>query len=188
MGSDQRALSTVLLAAGLAATFAACNGSASTGRSATEEPSSGAAGTNPARAASAKTADPPSKAAAPAEVATGVIVDSSFELRATPNGAYQTGELGTFSISLTGRSGWHVNEEYPIRVELTAPSGVALSKSALERADAAAFSRERARFDVPFTPAAAGEHRVEAKVSFAVCTDENCIPDERTLAVLLPVR
>lgn len=116
-----------------------------------------------------------------------VVTDPAFELRAAAAGPFRSGELGRFSITLTPRGQWHVNQEYPIRVELDAPGEVGLPKTELERADAAEFGEERARFDVPFTPSAAGEHRVRAKVSFAVCTDENCIPDERTLALVLPV-
>jgi hypothetical protein len=41
---------------------------------------------------------------------------------------------------------------------------------------------------VPFTPSAVGTHRVEAKVSFAVCTPETCVPDTRTLSLALPVQ
>ncbi len=123
-----------------------------------------------------------------AEAAGGPVVnDEAFELRAAASGPYTHGQLGQFAITLTTRGEWHVNQEYPIAVELTAPSEVGLPKAELERGDAAEFGEERARFDVPFTPTAAGEHRVEAKVSFAVCTDENCIPDERTLALVLPV-
>lgn len=130
---------------------------------------------------------PAAEAPAPGEVGP-VVSDEAFELRAAATGPYQQGELGQFAITLTPRGEWHVNEEYPISVELEAPAAVGLPKPELERSDAAEFGEERARFDVPFTPTAAGEHRVQAKVSFAVCTPENCIPDERTLALVLPVQ
>jgi hypothetical protein len=128
-------------------------------------------------------------AEAPAAAEMGPVVnDDAFELRAAATGPYQQGQLGQFAITLTPRGEWHVNEEYPISVELEAPAEVGLPRPELERSDAAEFGEERARFDVPFTPTAAGQHRVQAKVSFAVCTPENCIPDERTLALVLPVQ
>ena len=130
----------------------------------------------------APAAEPPTAEAGP------VVNDEAFELRAAATGPYQQGQLGQFAITLTPRGEWHVNEEYPISVELEAPAALGLPRPELERADAAEFGEERARFDVPFTPTAAGEHRVQAKVSFAVCTPENCIPDERTLALVLPVQ
>ena len=63
-----------------------------------------------------------------------------------------------------------------------------MAKSQLERPDAAEFGEKAARFDVPFTPAQAGEHTVQAKVRFAVCTPETCVPDERTLALAIAVK
>jgi hypothetical protein len=40
---------------------------------------------------------------------------------------------------------------------------------------------------VPFTAKAAGDHKILANVKFAVCTDENCVPDERDLALAVAV-
>ena len=49
-------------------------------------------------------------------------------------------------------------------------------------------SARRSRASTCPSPAkAAGTHTVTANVKFAVCTPENCVPDERTLAVVLPV-
>lgn len=120
--------------------------------------------------------------------ATDRVTEPNFELRLTAGGPYTAGTAGTFGIALTPSEGWHVNQEYPMRIELTAPAGVGLAKNELERTDAAEYADERARFDVAFTPTAAGEHRVLAKVDFAVCTPQNCVPDERTLALVLPVQ
>lgn len=131
--------------------------------------------------------DPPAGAAGENEAAGPVVDDPTFELRAAADGPYRQGELGQFAITLTPKTGWKVNEEFPMAVEIEAPSEAGVSHTELEREDAAEFAEARARFDVPFTPTAAGEHRVEANVRFAVCTPENCIPDERTLALVLPV-
>ena len=121
-------------------------------------------------------------------VAGAVVDDPTFELRATAAGPYQNGELGQLEISLTPRGEYHVNEEFPIAVTLTAPAGLSLPKTELERSDCAEFGERKARFEIPFTPTATGEHRLEAMVSFAVCTPENCVPDERTLALVVPVQ
>ena len=53
--------------------------------------------------------------------------------------------------------------------------------------DAAQFDEKKARFDVPFTAKSAGDHKIMANVKFAVCTDENCVPDERDLALAVAV-
>jgi hypothetical protein len=41
---------------------------------------------------------------------------------------------------------------------------------------------------VPVTPQAAGEHRAESCLSFAICSDETCIPVAPSVAVVLPVQ
>ena len=122
-----------------------------------------------------------------AEQPAGPLVDDpSFELRASPRGPYHAGEQASFEIRLTPKGRYHVNQDFPTTVSLTAPSGVTLPHAELAATDAAEMGERLARFDVPFT-ATAGEHRVTARVSFAVCTPESCMPDERTLAFSLPV-
>jgi hypothetical protein len=144
--------------------------------------------------ASPTEATPPAQAAAPAQAAPSEpagpeVQTEAYTLVARPEGeGYAAGQLGQFEIDLASRTGWHVNQDYPIRIEVSGPSAVRFEKSALERADAAEFGDERARFNVAFTPEAAGEQPVEAKVSFAMCTDQNCIMHDETLALVLPVR
>lgn len=123
----------------------------------------------------------------PPAAAGAVVTDTGFELRATAAGPYHAGQLGTFGITLTPNGEYHVNQEYPIRLTVHAPAELTLPKSSLERADAAEFGEQKARFDVPFTSAGAGERRVEVQVDFAICTPQNCMPDQRTLALVLPV-
>jgi hypothetical protein len=178
MSTPSRSLRHVLFVA--AALVAAC-GSNEPAAAPPAEPAPGAA---PAPAAPTPPATP--EPAAPA-AAGPVVTDTGFELRATATGPYKAGQASSFGVALTASGGYHVNEEFPIRVTVRAPEGVTLPKGQLVRADAAEFGAERARFDVPFTPVAAGEKRVEVQVDFAVCTPENCMPDQRTLALALPV-
>src|SRR4029077_14280714 len=104
-----------------------------------------------------------------------------------PSPPYAVGKLASFAISLKPRGVYHINQDYPIDIALTPSDGVTLPKSQSKKADAAAFDEKTARFDVPCTPSKPGQQRVEAHVKFAVCTAENCVPDERTLALVLPV-
>ena len=136
---------------------------------------------------------PPTAAERPAEGAADeeagpVVDDPTFELRASAGGPYQNGQEGTFEVRLTPRGEYHVNQDYPMTVEVTAPDGVQAPAAPLGNADAEEFTEEVARFDVPFTASGAGEHRVTAVVDFAVCTPEACMPDRRTLALVLPVQ
>ncbi len=112
--------------------------------------------------------------------------EPSFELRADTAGPYQAGQEGRFSLGLQARGNYHVNQDYPISIQVTAPSGVTLPRATLGRPEAAEFSEQLARFDVPFT-ATSGRHELRALVDFAVCTPESCMPDTRTLAIALEV-
>jgi hypothetical protein len=117
-----------------------------------------------------------------------VVEDPTFTLVASGAGPYTVNQLGHFVITLTPKGEYHVNEEYPLAIQVSAAAGVTVPKAELAKSDAAEVTAKTARFDVPVTPTQAGEHRVTAKVSFAVCTPENCMPDERTLELALLVQ
>ena len=142
-------------------------------------------------AASAATPAPAAPApvapAAPAAPPKPSVEDTSFRLAFEKPGAYAAGQPGTVQVVLESKGGYHVNQDYPIRVDLKAPGAVKLAKASLAKPDAAAFSEQSARFDVGFT-ADKGTHDVEATVDFAVCTSETCVPDQRTIAIALDVQ
>ena len=116
------------------------------------------------------------------------IETGSFLLAVAPSvGGYRIGKTGEVEIALEGRGDWHVNQEYPIRVDLKAAPGVALKKSELVKDDAKEFGEEKVRFLAGVEPSAAGEHEVTCDVSFAMCTEENCILEKRTVAMQLKV-
>lgn len=119
-----------------------------------------------------------------------VAEDPTFELRASASGSYTAGEAGTFEIRLVPRGDYHVNIDpgFPFSIALAGPEGIQFAKTNLDRHDAAEFTEQRARFAVGFTPQGAGQHRVSATVDFAVCTPSTCLPDTRTLALVLPVQ
>ncbi len=116
------------------------------------------------------------------------IETGSFLLAVTPTQAgYTIGKSGQVEIALEGRGEWHVNQEYPIRVDLKAAPGVALKKNELVKDDAEEFGEDKVRFLAAVEPSAAGDHAVTCDVSFAMCTEENCILEKRTVAMQLKV-
>lgn len=112
--------------------------------------------------------------------------EPSFVLRSATPGPFQAGTEGHFDIRLEARGNHHVNQEYPISIQLTAAQGVTLPHATLGRPEAAEFTEALARFSVPFT-ATAGHHELRALVDFAVCTPESCMPDTRTISIALDV-
>jgi hypothetical protein len=116
------------------------------------------------------------------------IETGSFLLAVAPSkDGYSIGKAGEVEIALEGRGEWHVNQEYPIRVDLKAAPGVALKKNELVKDDAKEFGESKVRFLAAVEPSAAGEHEVTCDVSFAMCTEENCILEKRTVAMQLKV-
>ena len=117
------------------------------------------------------------------------IETGSFVLAVAPvQQGYTVGKAGQVEIALEGRGEWHVNQEYPIRVDLKAAPGVALMKNELVKDDAKEFSEDKVRFVAAVQPSATGEHEVTCDVSFAMCTEENCILEKRTVAMRLKVQ
>ena len=101
--------------------------------------------------------------------------------------AHQVGKAGVLEIELGGRGQWHINQDYPIRVDLNADPGVSLPKAELVKADAAEFTEDKVKFLAAVEPSEAGDHEVSCKVSFAMCTDDNCVLEKRTVAMQLRV-
>jgi len=132
--------------------------------------------------------DRPAESSKPDEPAGPSVETGSFLLAMTPTEpGYFIGKPGAVEIALQGRGDWHVNQEYPIRVDLKAGSGVALQKTELVKEDAKEFGEKRVRFLAGVQPSTAGEHELSCDVSFAMCTEENCILEKRTVAMQLRV-
>ena len=131
----------------------------------------------------------PAQPSAPAAVAapTPSIEDPTFKLGLASDAALSAGAPGTLKLVLEARGGYHVNQEYPIKVQLKAAGGVTLPKSSLGKADAAEFGEHKVRFDLPLS-AESGSRTVSADVDFAVCTAETCVPDQRTVALSFDVK
>lgn len=132
---------------------------------------------------------PSEGASAKSEPAGPTIETGSFALAIAPAAeGYAAGKPGALEIALESRGEWHVNQDYPIRVDLKAPDAVKLPKAELVKDDAAEFGDEKVRFTAAVEPSEAGEHEVTCDVSFAMCTEENCILEKRTVAMVLEVQ
>jgi hypothetical protein len=130
----------------------------------------------------------PAAAAAAAGVAPSSVDDPGFSLRMAEAGPYKAGEPARFVMHLEPRGVFHINQEYPIEIGLSGDADTVFPKATIARADAAEFGEKKARFDVPFTAKVAGDHKISANVKFAVCTAENCVPDERNLSLAVAVK
>jgi hypothetical protein len=151
------------------------------------QPPAPAAAAEPAAAPTAAAPPPATPVAAPAAPPSERVDTDSYSLSLRPAGPYAANQLGNFVVALEPKGHWHINQEYPTTIKVKGPAGLELPKAELGKPDAAQFGDTLAKFDVPFTPKAAGPATVECEVSFAMCTAETCVPDTRTLALALPV-
>jgi Disulphide bond corrector protein DsbC len=140
----------------------------------------------PAPAAPSASPAQPAAPAAPAEKKP-VIEEPTFRLGLSGEPTYTAGQPGKLKLALSARGGYHVNQDYPIRVDVKGPAGVTFSKASLGRPDAASWGESDASFELAFT-GQPGTHEIIADVDFAVCTAETCVPDQRTLALSVDVK
>ncbi len=113
--------------------------------------------------------------------------DETYVAHAIPvEAGYAAGSLSTFAVSIESQGEWHLNELFPFSLAVEG-EGLNFPKDTLAQTDAAEWSEESARFDVPFTPVA-GEHEVRATVRFAMCNPTSCVPKTAELALNLAAR
>ena len=165
--------------AGFAVFLLACGGAS--------KPAPAPTPADPAAKEPAQAAPAPAAPAVPG-VAPSSIDEASFSLRMAEAGPYTVGELARFVVRLEPRGEFHINQEYPIEISVSGDVDTSFPKATLARSDAAEFGEKKARFDVPFTAKVGGNHKISANVKFAVCTDENCVPDERNLTLAVAVK
>ena len=102
-----------------------------------------------------------------------ILEDVSFTI---PSGT-------SLAVELRGAGHFHVNEQYPVVLELDVRDG-STEKPSLRRADAAEYTQAVARFTVPVVRAGA-RTVVLGRMRFAVCSAENCVPESRNFAVAI---
>jgi hypothetical protein len=93
-----------------------------------------------------------------------------------------SGAEGAVRVTVQPKSGWKLNQEFPTKLTVVAPSGVTLKKAKLRKGDAAHFSEKKGAFEVKFTATEVGDKDFRAKFKFAVCTDKSCDPKTEKLA------
>lgn len=117
-----------------------------------------------------------------------VTRDTGFEVVVTAPPSVRQASAVAVTLALVAKDGRKLNEDYPFRIDVSAPADVRVPKARLARADALAFSVKGATFQIGMTPNAAGSKQIQLEIRFAMCTDVNCEPYRRTINVPLHVR
>ncbi|MBI5487941.1 MAG: hypothetical protein HY905_11460 [Deltaproteobacteria bacterium] len=110
-------------------------------------------------------------AAAPAE-------GQEFRIEARHEDVVKVGGTVTAVLSATGVAPWHVNVEYPVKLEIVEAAGFTAPASPLRKDAAAKLDETELRFEVPLVAAEAGERPVELKLKFGLCNADRCITRE----------
>src|ERR1700759_4460446 len=85
---------------------------------------------------------PVEPAPVPPSAAPSSIDEAGFSLRLADAGPYKAGELARVVLHLEPRGVFHINQEYPIEVDLTGDADTTFPKASLARADAAQFDEK----------------------------------------------
>jgi hypothetical protein len=98
-------------------------------------------------------------------------------------------------ITVTPGKGYHVNTEYPTKLQITPTSGVTVPKTEFTagghdkaKGDAAELEEQGMAFAVKLTPSASGSYTVSGKFKFAVCDASQCLPKKEAIAITLAAK
>ena len=127
-------------------------------------------------------------AAGSAQAADAVKPDSSFDLKITPPADAKAGAAATAHVVITPGKGYHVNQDYPVKLTIDPTPGVTVAKATQVKADAAKMTSTELAFDVKLTPAKPGDYKVGGLLKFAVCTESTCDPKKRPIAFQLAAK
>lgn len=116
------------------------------------------------------------------------VLGNGFSLEAIPPADGAVGAAAQTTILIKPSGVFHLNKDFPTSITVTPPDGVDVTKGVLAATDAASFTEKEAKFEVAYTPRAAGAKKFTAQVKFAVCTEATCDPKRETLAWEVPVK
>jgi hypothetical protein len=117
----------------------------------------------------------------------GGAANKEYALQIDPSEG-KVGEEGQVTIRVVPSADWHMNLEYPTKLQVTAPAGVAVAKPKLGKDDAVKLDEQNCEFAVKYTPSEAGDKTFTGEIKFAVCQDTACVPKTETLEFQVAVK
>lgn len=96
------------------------------------------------------------------------------------------------NLTVTPATGLHIATDYPIKITLTAPSGVTLAKAELTAGgrdkavgDATALTEQRLGFAIAATADKAGVYEITGTLKFGICEKDSCHPKRQPIVISL---
>ncbi len=93
------------------------------------------------------------------------------------------GGKGTVKITVKVGEKYHINKEYPLKLQLEAGDGVKFEKNPMKTKDAKFPDEKTLTLEVPFAGAAGAE--VKATLRFGYCDDSHCPTPSETFSFKL---
>ena len=109
-------------------------------------------------------------------------------LEAAPAAAGAGAEAAKVSLHVKPKPGWKLNQEFPTRLRISGPEGVAVQKPDQRSADATLFTEKEATFSADFRAPSPGSAEFSASFRFAVCTESTCDPKQEDLRWAVTVK
>jgi hypothetical protein len=97
-------------------------------------------------------------------------------------------------ITLTPTAAYHVNMDFPIKLQLDPTTNVMLPKRELhaggsaKQGDAEALDERQLVFAVKLTPTQSGNYTINGSFKFAVCTETQCLPKKEPIAIQIAAK
>ena len=131
----------------------------------------------------------------------GAVADDPFRLKPEEGTlaivAPAEGPAGTevvATVNVTPAGPYHINLEFPTKLELSGPAGVVIAKPKLTagghdkaRGDADAFEDGKLTFTVRMTPQP-GAHTVSGTFKFAVCDKDTCLAKKEQISIAVAAK
>lgn len=122
-----------------------------------------------------------------AEPVMGKLDEKNFSLEMKSAGPYKVGQQGTVEVVLEPKGEFHCNQEYPYKVKLgAAPAGVSYPQAVVKN-EGLTIKPEKAVMKVPFTSEKPGEAKLTGNFYFSICTSQQCVIENREVAVMVTV-
>lgn len=85
------------------------------------------------------------------------------------------GKSGELAVTISAREGWKLSLEAPLSIKFKAPGNITLKKTKLGVKDAAPDkTKQNYAFPTTMTGTGSGAAKVEANITYFMCTEEVC--------------
>jgi hypothetical protein len=98
------------------------------------------------------------------------------------------GSEATAAIKVVPAAGYHVSQEFPMKLTLTPPDGVKLAKTELAKTDADQFSEQGLALSVKATADKPGSYEIKGCFKVGVCDKDSCHPKKQPITITVAAK